>query len=165
AATRRGLFLAAARAYAATDATTATAAGGTAAAPPLIDGVASDALEVTVNDAARPYFEQGMGLVDGFNHFEAIRAFQAAQALDPDCAMCFWGEAYALGPNINDTMDPKNNARAVEAARMAAEKADGATDVEKALIEALAKRYSDEAGAERAELDKAYSDAMQEVAD
>lgn len=165
AATRRGLFLAAARAYAATDATTTTAAGGTAAAPPLIDGVASDALEVTLNDAARPYFEQGMGLVDGFNHFEAIRAFQAAQALDPDCAMCFWGEAYALGPNINDTMDPKNNARAVEAARMAAEKADGATDVEKALIEALAKRYSDEAGAERAELDKAYSDAMQEVAD
>ncbi len=156
--TRRGLFLAAAQAYAATGERAATA-------PPLIDGVASDALDVTVNDEARPYFEQGMGLVDGFNHFEAIRAFQAAQALDPDCAMCFWGEAYALGPNINDTMDPANNARAIEAARMAAEKAGGASEVERALIEALGTRYSDEPGADRVELDKAYSMAMQEVAD
>lgn len=156
--TRQGLFLAAARAYAATG-------EGTATAPPLIDGVASSALEVTANDEARPYFEQGMGLVDGFNHFEAIRAFQAAQALDPDCAMCFWGEAYALGPNINDTMDPANNARAVEAVRMAAEKADGASEVERALIEALETRYSEDPEANRAELDAAYSKAIQEVAD
>ena len=78
----------------------------------MILGAASGVMDATVNDAARPYFEQGMGLTDGFNHMEAVRAFRAAQALDPDCAMCFWGEAYALGPNINKVMDPADNPRA-----------------------------------------------------
>jgi hypothetical protein len=55
---------------------------------------------------ARKYFDQGLRLVYAFNHDEAIRAFQAAQKLDPSCAMCFWGEALALGPNINLPMDP-----------------------------------------------------------
>ena len=93
-------FLAAAAAYAAT-----TDAASTP--PPLILGVASGVMDATVNEAARPYFVQGMGLVDGFNHMEAVRAFRAAQTLDPDCAICLWGEAYALGPNINKVMDPR----------------------------------------------------------
>ena len=130
-ATRRGLFIAAARAYAQTVVAPADSV------PPLLDGVASSALAVTANDAARPYFEQGLGLLDGFNHFEAVRAFRAAQVLDPDCALCFWGEAYALGPNINDPMDPAHNARALEAARIASEKAEAASEVEQALIEAI----------------------------
>ena len=67
----------------------------------------------------------GLGLTDGFNHMEAVRAFRAAQALDPECAMCYWGEAYALGPNINKVMDPADNPRAVEAARLALDKAGG----------------------------------------
>src|SRR5262245_9617867 len=50
---------------------------------------------------AQRYFDQGMVLAFGFNHAEAIRSFHAAQKLDPDCAMCFWGEALARGPNIN----------------------------------------------------------------
>ena len=154
---RRGLFIAAARAYAQT-------AGGQSEAPPIMEGVASAALEATVNEAARPYFNQGVGLVDGFNHMEGVRAFRAAQALDPDCALCYWGEAYALGPNINDAMDPANNARALEAARLAKEKAAGATEVEKALIEAIQTRYSEDPAADRAALDAAYSKAMQEVA-
>ncbi len=156
--TRRGLFLAAARAYAQT-------AGGASGAPPLMEGVGSGALEATVNDAARPYFRQGVGLIDGFNHAEGIRAFRAAQALDPDCALCFWGEAYALGPNINDAMDPANNARAIETARLARDKAADASEVERALIEAIQTRYSEDAAADRAALDAAYSQAMQAVAD
>jgi tetratricopeptide (TPR) repeat protein len=156
--TRRGLFISAAKAYA------QTAAAGPEAPPALIDGVASSALEATVNEAARPYFEQGVGLVDGFNHFEAVRAFRAAQAADPECALCYWGEAYALGPNINDPMDPANNPRAMEAARLAAEKAVGTTEVERALAEALLTRYSDDPAAERAGLDTAYAEAMQQVA-
>jgi hypothetical protein len=83
------------------------------------------ACDPTVNDASRPYFEQGMGLTDGFNHSEAVRAFRAAQELDPDCAMCLWGEAYALGPNINKVMDAADNPPAVAAARLALEKAGG----------------------------------------
>jgi tetratricopeptide (TPR) repeat protein len=156
---RRGLFIAAARAYA------ATSASATAEAPPLFEGVASGALEPTANQAALPYFRQGIGLMDGFNHSEAVRAFRTAQALDPDCALCFWGEAYALGPNINDAMDPANNARALETARLAREKAEGASEVERALIDTLQTRYSDDPSADRAALDKAYSAAMQEVAD
>ena len=156
---RRRLFLAAARAYA------ATAGGGAAEPPHIYQGVASRALEATVNDAARPYFEQAIGLIDGFNHFEAIRALRAAQALDPDCTLCFWAESYALGPNINDAMDPANNARALESLRMAREKASGAGEVERALIDALQARYSDDPDADRASLDLAYSKAMQAVAD
>ena len=156
---RRGLFIAAARAYA------QTVSAADAGPPPLLQGVASDALQATVNDAARPYFQQAIGLIDGFNHFEAIRALRAAQALDPDCALCFWAEAYALGPNINDAMDPANNARALEALRMAKEKSAGVSEVEQALIGALETRYSEDPSADRAALDAAYSRAMQEVAD
>ena len=43
----------------------------------------------------------------GFNHAESVRAFRAAQRLDPTCAMCFWGEAMAIGPNINVTAKGK----------------------------------------------------------
>ena len=154
-----GRFLQAAAAYA------ATAPTGAAAPPPLILGVASGVMDATVNEAARPYFQQGMGLVDGFNHMEAVRAFRAAQALDPECAMCLWGEAYALGPNINKVMDPGDNPRAVEAAKLALENAAGASEVERALIEALQARYSDAPDADRAALDVAYSEAMQAVAD
>ena len=156
----RARFIAAAAAYAAT-----TGDPAASVPPPLIDGVASQALTATVSDAARPYFEQGMGLVDGFNHAEAIRAFHAAQALDPNCALCFWGEAYALGPNINKVMDPADNARALEAAKLALAKTEGATEVERALIEAIQSRYSADPTAERPALDAAYSAAMQAVAD
>ena len=151
-------FLSAAAAYAATP-------DAAAVPPPLILGAASGVMDATVNDAARPYFAQGMGLTDGFNHAEAVRAFRAAQALDPDCAMCLWGEAYALGPNINKVMDPADNPRAVAAAHLALEKAAGATEVERALIEALQARYSEAPDADRAALDVAYSEAMQAVAD
>ena len=47
-----------------------------------------------------------MRLTFGFNHAEAARAFRAAQQLDPGCAMCYWGEALVLGPNINAPMFP-----------------------------------------------------------
>jgi hypothetical protein len=55
----------------------------------------------TANELAQSYFNQGLRLTYAFNHSEAQRAFRKAQKLDPDCAMCFWGEALVLGPNIN----------------------------------------------------------------
>jgi tetratricopeptide (TPR) repeat protein len=154
---RLGLFIGAARAWAAD-----RAAEGE---PALIPGTASDAIDPTASAAARPWFAQGLGLTHGFNHDEAIRAFRKAQAIDPDCAICFWGEAYALGPNINKPMDTADTARASEAARLAREKAGGASDVERALIAALQTRYSDDPAAERADLDRAYAEAMKAVAD
>ena len=113
---------------------------------------------------AQAYFNQGVRLAFAFNHAEAQRAFQAAQRLDPECAMCFWGEALVLGPNINAPMIPEANAPALAAlAKATALKAKvGARD--QALIDALAKRYSADPKIERAALDAAYADAMKEVA-
>ncbi len=64
---------------------------------------------------AKRYFEQGLALAYGFNHRAAIRSFRQAQALAPDCALCFWGEALANGPNINAGMDDAGNRAALAA--------------------------------------------------
>jgi len=70
--------------------------------PPVWDGLGSLSYKVTTSSAAaQVYFDQGLRLTYAFNHEEAQRAFRKAQKLDPDCAMCFWGEALVLGPNIN----------------------------------------------------------------
>ena len=89
---------------------------------------------------ARTAFEQGIALLWGFNHAAAAKAFRAAQEADPSCSLCYWGEAYALGPNLNDGMHDDAVARAVEAAKAARDVA--ATDRERALADALISRYS-----------------------
>ncbi|MEJ2388587.1 MAG: hypothetical protein P8Y27_15170 [Chromatiaceae bacterium] len=68
---------------------------------------------------AQRFFDQGLILSFGFNHREAARSFRQAQALDPACAMCYWGEALVLGPNINARMDAADNPRAYEAVQRA----------------------------------------------
>ncbi len=113
---------------------------------------------------AQAYFDQGLRLAFAFNHAEAQRAFQAAQKIDPQCAACFWGEARVLGPNINAPMMPEANAPAVAALARAVALKDRASARERALIEALEKRYVADAKAERPPLDAAYADAMQQVA-
>ncbi len=70
--------------------------------PPLWEGLGSISYTITTSNAeAQRYFDQGLRLTYAFNHDEARRAFRKAQRLDPECAMCFWGEALVLGPNIN----------------------------------------------------------------
>ena len=70
--------------------------------PPLWEGLGGVTYRITTaNELAQSYFNQGLRLTYAFNHSEAQRAFRKAQKLDPDCAMCFWGEALVLGPNIN----------------------------------------------------------------
>ena len=118
----------------------------------------------TQSPEAQAYFDQGLALTYGFNHAEARRSFQAAQALDPSCAICFWGEALVLGPNINAPMDPTAAEPALAALAKAQALAKDATPREQALIEALAARYSADPEADRAALDTAYADAMQQVA-
>ena len=114
----------------------------------------------TSNALAQRYFDQGLGFAYGFNHAAAIAAFREAQRLDPECALCFWGEAFAQGPNINAPMDPAVNARSVGLARYADWLARKGTAEERALTSAMVKRYSSEAGADRAALDASYADAM-----
>jgi tetratricopeptide (TPR) repeat protein len=118
----------------------------------------------TKNSLAQRYFNQGLLLGYGFNHTEARRSFQAAQELDPSCAMCFWAEALVLGPNINAPMDAGANEAALAAVRKAKALLSEAGEAEQALIEALSLRYSADPKAERAALDRVYADAMAQVA-
>jgi hypothetical protein len=77
-----------------------------AGAMPLLAGLGDWHRRVTSSSPeAQRYFDQGLRLTYGFNHEEAARSFERAVALDPDCAMCHWGIAYAVGPNINLPMD------------------------------------------------------------
>ncbi len=112
---------------------------------------------------AQQFFDQGLRLTYAFNHGEALRAYRRARTLDPDCAMCYWGEALVLGPNINAPMDAAAVAPAFEAANKAKVVSDKASAKERALITALAARYGQDVQADRAALDQAYAAAMQQV--
>ena len=134
--------------------------------PPLWDNLGSVSLPVTTTSArAQRYFDQGLRLAYAFNHAEARRAFRMAQRLDRDCAMCYWGEALVLGPNINAPMEIKDLPPALAALSQAAAKANGASAKEQALIVALGERYSRHPNAERRALDAAYAEAMGQVAE
>lgn len=117
-----------------------------------------------VDPLARRYFEQGLALADGFNHKAAIRSFRQAQSLAPDCALCFWGEALANGPNINAGMDNEGNKAALTALERAKALAPSADPLARELIEAQAARYSAAPDADRVALDFAYADAMLDIA-
>ena len=131
---------------------------------PLWEGLGSHSYEITTsNPLAQRYFDQGLALAYGFNHWEARRAFLAAQKADPNCAMCFWGEALVLGPNINWPMQPEAVEPALAATAEAKRLAPQASEREQALINALTARYSADSAAERPPLDRAYADAMREV--
>jgi tetratricopeptide (TPR) repeat protein len=142
----------------------ATASAPSGVREPLFDNLGSLSYPITTNnELAQKYFDQGFRWAYGFNHAAARRAFQQAQRLDPTCAMCFWGEALVLGPNINAPMEQQARAPAVEAIGKAKKLSHNVGEHEQALIEALAERYSDNSGAERAALDKAYAAAMAKV--
>ncbi len=134
------------------------------AEPPLWDNLGNVSFSVTTtNPKAQRYFDQGLKFAYAFNHAEARRAFRTAQKLDPKCAMCFWGEALVLGPNINAPMRDDALLPALAALNQAEAKALHASDKEQALIAALAERYTDEPSKERAALDAAYAEAMGDV--
>jgi tetratricopeptide (TPR) repeat protein len=133
--------------------------------PPLWEGLGSVTYQITTSSAAaQTYFDQGLRLTYAFNHAEAQRAFRKAQKLDPDCAMCFWGEALVLGPNINLPMQDDAVAPAFAAARKAAALAAKTSPREQSLIAAISARYSEDAKADRAALNAAYAAAMGKVA-
>ena len=104
-------------------------------------GLGTSSFKVTAQDEqARAWFAQGLLLTYAFEHEEAVRVFRAALARDPSCAMCAWGVAYALGPNINNSdRGPERDIRRFIARAQAA--AAGATPMERALIQAMAVRY------------------------
>ena len=119
----------------------------------------------TSNPEAQRYFDQGLRLTWAFNHDEAIRSFAQGERLDPSCAMCAWGIAYASGPNINAAMDSASGVRAAEAIKRALRGVGRVSTRERALIEALAARYVGAPGATRASLDSAWAVRIWVVAD
>ena len=134
---------------------------GTDQLPPLWEGLGTLSHPITTDsEQAQRYFDQGLRLTYAFNHAEAWRAFKQAQALDPGCAMCFWGEAFVLGANINAPMEEGAVQPAFIALTNAKARAGRASAPERAMIEALAQRYSSDPGADGAALAQAYADAM-----
>lgn len=113
---------------------------------------------------ARKWFDQGIQLLYGYNHDEAIRSFEKAAEIDPGCAMAWWGSAYARGLHINN---PEMGQEQSEAAYAAAQKAlaalDDETPVEQALVRAVSQRYEMPVPEDRKPLDQAYADAMEKV--
>ncbi|MCK9540775.1 MAG: hypothetical protein M0R03_01940 [Novosphingobium sp.] len=144
----------------------AMAAPMSAAPPiPLFDDLTRSPFPVTIaGSQARRYFSQGLLLTYGFNHSGAVRSFREARRLDPACAMCWWGEALALGPNINAPMDDRDRDAALDAMDRAMASRHRASPMERALIEAVALRYSRDPAADRGRLDAAYAEAMLAVA-
>jgi tetratricopeptide (TPR) repeat protein len=141
------------------------------AGAPLFDGMSDYQMPITTDSAdAQRYFDQGMVLSFAFNHAESIRSFRAAQTLDPSCAMCFWGEALATGPNINVTSKGKvimsaADRKAAFAALSQAEALKAAVSPrERAYIDALAQRYNGNPDTPREPLDLAWAAAMGELA-
>jgi tetratricopeptide (TPR) repeat protein len=143
---------------------TATASEAEKPHAPLFDGLGQLHHTVTTTSKkAQRYFDQGLTLCYAFNHKEAVRSFQAVTKHDPDCAMAYWGIAYALGPHVNKSMTREENDRAWAALQHALALKSSATPKEQAYIKALSWRYQAEFVEDRSALDKAYAAAMREV--
>lgn len=109
---------------------------------PLLDGMGAYSRATGSNARlAQRYFDQGMVLAWGFNPAEAARSFEAATRADPNCALCWWGLAWSLGPTINSDMVPADAPRVRAALDRALAVAPRARAQDRGLVEALAKRH------------------------
>jgi tetratricopeptide (TPR) repeat protein len=128
---------------------------------PRFDGLGKHSRPVSANQDAQAYFDQGLAFLYAFNHDEAIRAFEQAVKLDPDCAMAHWGVALACGGHINKpVMEPERAKQAFAAAQRAQAKAMTAGEADQALIAAIGKRYTDPPAEDQSKQNEAYSKAM-----
>src|SRR6184192_2127907 len=117
----------------------------------------------TKNREAQQFFDQGLKLAYGFNHDQARRSFQHAAELDPKLAMAWWGVALTLGPNYNLPVDLEREKAGYDAVQRAVSLQDNASEPERAYINALAFRYSNDPKADLHQLDVAYRAAMSKL--
>jgi tetratricopeptide (TPR) repeat protein len=128
---------------------------------PKLEGLGNYHFSVTTqNPESQRFFDQGLRLTYAFNHSEALRAFKEAVRLDPNNAMAYWGWALVLGPNLNLPMVPDVAAQAYRAIQSAVALKDEVSDRERAYIEALAERYTDNPDGDRKRFDLAYAGTM-----
>lgn len=132
---------------------------------PLFENLGSHIYAITTtSNKAQDFFNQGLRLTYGFNHAEAHRSFLEASRLDSKAAMTYWGQAYALGPNINDPApDEERKIKCNEALAKAKKWSKQANAKEQALIEALSYRYSTNLEADVKDLNMAYMKAMEKL--
>lgn len=131
---------------------------------PLFEGLGKHTRLVTKHAEAQRYFDQGLNFMFAYNHDEAVRSFQEAARLDPECAMAHWGVALASGTNYNDPSFPPERVKlALPALAEARRRAKSANPADRALIEALGHRYSDPIPEDLKPLEKAYGKAMEAV--
>jgi len=115
----------------------------------------------TANPEAQAWFNHGLRLRWAFEHKESVRAFRKARLLDPTCGMCAWGEAWALGPNLNGGgNDAESQSTALRAARDSRRLARRATPMQRQMIDALVQRYSGLKGTR----DRRFATAMDRIA-
>jgi tetratricopeptide (TPR) repeat protein len=120
----------------------------------------------TTNKEAQAFFDQGFQMMYSFAKPEAVRSFRESWKRDANCAICYWGEAWAWGSYLNAPMTAEESPRAFAAAKKARELRDRATPKERALIDAIAVRYVENFdAAKRVDQDRAYADTMAKVAD
>ncbi|WP_172269648.1 hypothetical protein [Caulobacter sp. RHG1] len=128
----------------------------------MVDGFGTGGFKVdTANPEAQAWFDHGVRLRWAFEHSESVRAFRKARQLDPQCGMCAWGEAWAIGPNLNGGgKDAASVATGLRVAREAKVLAADAAPVQRQLIDALIQRYS---GTEKTR-GKRFAQAMDRIA-
>jgi tetratricopeptide (TPR) repeat protein len=119
------------------------------------------------NKEAQAFFDQGFQMMYAFAKPEAIRSFREAWKRDANCAICYWGEAWAWGSYLNGPMSAAEAPHAYAAIQRAlALKDKQASATERAFIDAMAVRYVEKfEPAKRVDQDKAYAEAMGRVAD
>lgn len=109
---------------------------------PLFDQLGNNHFAITTsNEWSQKFFDQGLTLTYGLNHAEAMRSFKEAARLDEECAMCYWGMAYVLGPNINAAMDSSLVVEANGYIAQAKQYLNKVTPLEQQMIEAIDLRY------------------------
>ena len=113
----------------------------------MLKGLGNHSFKISSDvEGVQEYFDQGLIMAFAFNHAESVRSFKASQRLDPNCAICFWGEALARGPNINVTSDgkavmsPENRIEALKAFKIAFSLKESASLKKRDLNSKLVKR-------------------------
>jgi len=119
----------------------------------------------TKNALAQRYFDQGLMMLYAFNHMESERSFRSAASADPHLAMAWWGVAMAVGPNLNDPTSMEHDKKGSDAIAKAVKLKKYASQEEKGLIDAQAKRYGAKTEADLPKLAERYAAAMGKLAD
>ena len=113
-------------------------------APPMVlEKLGNHRRTISTNsEEARKWFDQGLALMFGFNFDGAIASFRQATVHDPNCAMAWWGIAYSSGPNQNNPeIEAPKDEWSYSAAQRAFELRENEEGANRALIEAIVKRY------------------------